>query len=124
LKVPLRGSVTLLFAVSAIFLVGGLSFGVLVSTAARNQVLASQLAMLTSFLPSFLFSGFIFSISNMPAPLRVFTYAVPARYFVSVLKGVFLKGIGVRFLALEVALLSLYGAIVFLLACRKLRKRI
>lgn len=124
LKVPLRGSVTLLFAVSAIFLVGGLSFGVLVSTAAKNQVLASQLAMLTSFLPSFLFSGFIFSISNMPAPLRAFTYAVPARYFVSVLKGVFLKGIGMRFLALEVGLLSLYGAVVFLLACRKLRKRI
>ena len=124
LKVPLRGSVGLLFAVSAIFLVGGLSFGLLLSTVTKNQVLASQLGMLTSFLPSFLFSGFIFNISNMPVPLQAFTYTVSARYFVSVLKGIFLKGIGMRFMALEVALLSLYGAVVFLLACRKLRKRI
>jgi ABC-2 type transport system permease protein len=124
LRVPLRGSVSFLFAVSAIFLVGGLSFGALISTASKNQVLASQFGMLTSFLPSFLFSGFVFSISNMPAPLQAVTYAVPARYFVSVLKGVFLKGTGMRFLALEVALLSLYGAVVFLLACKKLRKRI
>jgi ABC-2 type transport system permease protein len=80
--------------------------------------------MLTSFLPSFLLSGFVFSIANMPAPLRVVTYAVPARYFVSILKGIFLKGIGMHFLALEMALLSLYGAVVFILACRKLKKRI
>ena len=105
LGVPLRGSIVLLFAASAIFLTGGLSFGVLISAGTRNQLFASQLGMLTSFLPSFLLSGFIFSIANMPAPLRVFTYAVPARYFVSILKGIFLKGIGLRFLWLEMALL-------------------
>jgi len=124
LGVPLRGSIFLLFAASAIFLTGGLSFGVLISAATRNQLFASMLGMLTSFLPSFLLSGFVFSIANMPAPLRVVTYAVPARYFVSILKGIFLKGIGMRFLALEMALLSLYGAVVFILACRKLKKRI
>jgi ABC-2 type transport system permease protein len=80
--------------------------------------------MLTSFLPSFLLSGFVFSISNMPAPLRLFTYAVPARYFVSILKGIFLKGTGLRVLAFEVALLSLYGVVVFILACKKFKKRI
>ena len=124
LGVPLRGSILLLFAASAIFLTGGLSFGVLISAGTRNQLSASQLGMLTSFLPSFLLSGFVFSIANMPAPLRVITYAVPARYFVSILKGIFLKGIGMRFLALEMALLSLYAVVVFILACRKLKKRI
>ena len=104
--------------------VGGLCFGVLISASAKSQLLASQLGMLTSFLPSFLLSGFVFSIANMPAPLRAFTYAVPARYFVSILKGVFLKGIGIRFLALEMGLLSLYAVVVFLLAKRKIRKRI
>ncbi|MGD0232486.1 MAG: ABC transporter permease [Syntrophorhabdales bacterium] len=124
LDVPLRGSIPLLGAASAIFLVGGLCFGVLISAGARNQLLASQLGMLTSFLPSFLLSGFVFSIANMPAPLRAFTYAVPARYFVSILNGVFLKGIGLRFLALEMGLLSLYAVVVFLLAKRKIRKRL
>jgi ABC-2 type transport system permease protein len=124
LGVPLRGSILLLFSSSLIFLVGGLSFGVLISTGAKNQLLASQLGMLTSFLPSFLLSGFIFSISNMPASLRVITYAVPARYFVSILKGVSLKGTGLAYLAPEVSLLALYGAVVFALACRKLKKRI
>ena len=69
LGVPLRGSIFLLFAASAIFLMGGLSFGILISAGTRNQLLASQLGMLTSFLPSFLLSGFVFSIANMPAPL-------------------------------------------------------
>ena len=98
LGVPLRGSVVLLFAASAIFLTGGLSFGVWISAGTKNQLFASQLGMLTSFLPSFLLSGFIFSIANMPGPLQVVTYAVPARYFVSILKGIFLKGIGMRVL--------------------------
>jgi ABC-2 type transport system permease protein len=80
--------------------------------------------MLSSFLPSFMLSGFIFSISNMPAVLQAITYAVPARYFVSVLKGVFLKGIGLRVLVLEVVFLSLYAIIVFLVANKKFRKRI
>jgi ABC-2 type transport system permease protein len=124
LDVPLRGSIPLLAAASGVFLIGGLSFGVLISAATRNQLVASQLAMLTSFLPSFLLSGFVFSIANMPAPLRVFTYSVPARYFVSILKGIFLKGLGVRPLALQTALLSLYGVVVFFMALRKIRKRI
>jgi len=80
--------------------------------------------MLTSFLPSFLLSGFVFTISNMPAVLQGVTYLVPARYFVSVLKGVFLKAIGFNVLFTEVIFLSLYGSAVFLLAVKKLQKRI
>lgn len=124
LAVPLRGSIPLLTLVSAIFLFGGLSFGILISIAARNQLVASQVAMLSSFLPSFMLSGFIFTISNMPPVLQAITYVVPARYFVSVLKGVFLKGVGIRVLVLELVFLSLYAVIVFLVANRKFRKRI
>ena len=124
LRVPLRGSVPLLFCVSAIFLFGGLCFGLLISIGARNQLTASQIAMLTSFLPSFLLSGFVFTISNMPAVLQGFTYLVSARYFVSVLKGVFLKAVGLSVLHTEVIFLALYGSAIFLLAVKRLRKRI
>ena len=72
--VPLRGSVTLLLFLSSIFLFGGLSFGILISIAGRTQLVASQAALITSFLPAFLLSGFIFSISNMPKPLQIVTY--------------------------------------------------
>jgi ABC-2 type transport system permease protein len=124
LGVPLRGSISLLTGVSAIFLFGGLSFGILVSIVAHNQLVASQISMLSSFLPAFMLSGFIFTISNMPVLLQAVTYVVPARYFVSVLKGVFLKGVGLRVLVSEVLFLSLYAGVVFVLANRKFRKRI
>jgi ABC-2 type transport system permease protein len=124
LGVPLRGSILFLLVVSAIFLFGGLCFGLFISISARNQLLASQVAMLTSFLPSFMLSGFVFTIANMPAVLQGITYLVSARYFVSVLKGVFLKAIGPDVLALEVLFLSLYAALVFTAAVSKLKKRI
>jgi len=123
-SVPLRGSVSLLLILSSIFLFGGLSFGILISIVGRNQTAASQMALLSSFLPAFLLSGFVFSISNMPAPLQVITYFVPARYFVTVLKGIFLKGFSLQFLIWETALLTIYGAAVFLLAVKKFKKRI
>lgn len=122
--VPLRGSVVLLLVVSAIFLVGGLSLGILLSVTMKNQLVASQFAMLVSFLPSFMLSGFIFSIANMPPPLQGVTYVVAARYFVTALKGIFLKGIGLQFLIFEFILLALYALAVFLLTVKKLKKRI
>jgi ABC-2 type transport system permease protein len=123
-EVPLRGSVTLLLALSSIFLFGGLSTGILISIVAKNQTVASQMAMLNSFLPAFLLSGFLFSISNMPGPLQIITFLIPARYFVTILKGIFLKGISIQFLLWETVLLTVYGMAVFLLAVKKLRKRI
>ena len=122
--VPLRSSITLLLLSSGIFLFGGLSFGILISIATRNQVLACQAAIVSSFLPAFLLSGFIFSISNMPHVLQAITFLIPARYFVSILKGIFLKGIGFTYLRLELLLLSVYAALVFFLAVKKLKKRI
>ncbi|MCX8021553.1 MAG: ABC transporter permease [Syntrophorhabdaceae bacterium] len=120
--VPLKGDPVLLFLLSSIFLFGGLSFGILISIVAKNQTIASQIAMLTTFLPAFLLSGFIFSISNMPKILQIFTLAIPARYFVTILKGIFLKGVTIEDLLWETALLSLYGLIVFFLAVKKLKK--
>ena len=90
--VPLRGNVVLLFGMAAIFLVGVLAMGMTISIVAKSQLLASQLAMTLTFLPSFLLSGFMFTIANMPRPIQMVTYLVPARYFVALLKGIYLQG--------------------------------
>ncbi len=122
--VPLRGSVTLLLVLSGIFLFGGLSFGILISIAGKTQLAASQAALLTSFLPAFMLSGFIFSISNMPKPLQLVTYFIPARYFVTILKGIFLKGSNLKILFMEALLLTVFAVLVFIAANRKFKKRI
>ena len=122
--VPLRGSLFLLFTLSCIFLFGGLCWGILISIIARTQLIASQMAMLSTFLPAFLLSGFMFAISNMPKPLQIVTYAVPARYFVSILKDIFLKGSTLKLLAGEALLLTMYGMIVFVSANKRFKKKI
>ena len=123
-QVPFRGSVAVLLGLASIFLAGGLCMGISISIVSKNQLLSSQMALLSTFLPSFLLSGFIFAISTMPPVLKAVTYVVPARYFVKVLKGVFLKGTPLSMLALEGAVLCLFCAVTFLLARHKLRKRI
>ncbi len=122
--VPLRGSLTLLIALSSVFLFGALSFGILISIVTKSQVLASQVAMIGTFLPAFLLSGFMFAISNMPRPLQLVTYLVPARYFVTILKSIFLKGSSIAMIGLEGVLLIVYAVVVFAVANRKLVKRI
>ena len=109
---------------AVIFLFGALCWGIFLSTAARNQLLAYQLGMLTSFLPAFLLSGFIYAIDNMPVVIQVISYIVPARYFVAILKGIFLKGVSLHVMWLEVTMLTAYAFIVFLLAVRKLRMKV
>ncbi|MBZ5534659.1 MAG: ABC transporter permease [Acidobacteriia bacterium] len=123
-KVPLRGSVTLLFIMAAIFLAGALSMGMLMSITTKSQLVASQMAMVLTFLPAFLLSGFAFAISNMPRPLQWISYLIPARYFITMLKGIFLKGIGLRVLALEAALLTLFGVVMVAIANLKFRKKL
>lgn len=120
--VPLRGSVLLLFGAAAIFLAGVLALGLLVSVVARNQLLANELAMVLTFLPSFLLSGFMFSISNMPTPLQVLSYIVPARYFVAILKGIYMKGAGLALLAGEGLLLVLFSLAMIALATARFRR--
>lgn len=122
--VPLRGNPLLVLMSSCIFLVGGLFWGIFLSAAARTQLMAYQMAMLTSFLPAFLLSGFIFSIENMPLVIQALTYIFPSRYFITILRGLFLKGVGLEVLWVELALLTLYGAAVFVAATRKLKQKI
>jgi len=123
-EVPLRGSPLLLMLLSSIFLFGGLSLGILISTVAKSQLVSSQISMIATFLPAFLLSGFMFSISNMPKPLQFLTLLFPARYFVTIVKGIFLKGSTLSLLAFETILLVIFGLFVFAVANRKFKKRI
>lgn len=123
-QVPQHGSYLFLVVTGCLFLTGALLWGILVSALTRSQLVAYQLAMLTSFLPAFLLSGFVFAIENMPVPVQGVTYLFPTRYFVAILKGIFLRGVGLEVLCLEVGLLILYAALVFLVVTRKLKQKV
>jgi ABC-2 type transport system permease protein len=123
-EVPLRGSLFFLAVSCFIFLFGALCWGILLSAIASSQLLAYQLGMMTSFLPAFLLSGFIYSIENMPVPIQMFTFLVPARYFITLLKGIFLKGVGLEVLGIEVAFLTVFAALVFLTATRRIKRTV
>lgn len=123
-QVPMRGSYLFLVATSCIFLTGALFWGILLSAVTRTQLLAYQAGLLTSFLPAFLLSGFVFAIENMPIPIQVVTYIFPTRYFVTILKGIFLRGVGLEVLWLEVGLLLVYASVVFLIATRKMGQKV
>lgn len=122
--VPMKGSFLLMGVLSTLFLIGALSLGILISTVAKSQLVASQMAIVLTFLPSFLLSGFISAISNMPIAIQYISYLVPARYFVTVLKSVYLKGVGLEVLWPEALLLVAFGLIMFLLANRKFQKKL
>jgi len=122
--VPFRGSYLLLVLLSALFLTGALSQGILISTIARTQLLASQLAMLTTFIPTMLLSGFIYPIFNMPKAVQSVTYFVPARYYIVILRGLFLKGNGMDVMWDESLFLLLFGLLMFTFAIRKFKKKV
>lgn len=122
--VPFRGSVAALYALSATFLMPALGQGLLISAATKNQFLASQLALISAFLPAFLLSGFLFEINSMPTVIQWITYVVPARYLIPSLQTVFLAGdIWPMFLQ-AIAVMLLIGCVFFALAARSTRKRI
>jgi len=123
-KVPLRGSVVLLLFSACVFLYGALAWGLFISASFRNQLSAYQMGTLTSFLPSFLLSGFIYPISNMPWIIQIVSFIIPARYFIDITKGIFLKGLGLRLLWFDLLLLIVYAVGVSFLAVRKLRQKI
>ncbi len=122
--VPFRGSYTTLFVVSLIFLAGTLAWGLFLSVAARTQLQASQMAMISAFLPAFLLSGFIYPIENMPLVLQAITYLVPARYFVEILRGLFLKGVGWAELWPQILALAVYSSLVLAITVRRFSKRL
>ena len=122
--VPFRGSVVALYALAAAFLVPALGQGMLISAATKNQFLASQLALISAFLPAFLLSGFLFEIGSMPKIIQWISVIVPARYLIPSLQSVFLAGdIWPMFLR-DIAVMLFEGAILFAIAARNTRKRI
>jgi len=123
-QVPFRGNVWFLFFTSCLFLFGALCWGIFISATTRSQLLAYQMGMLSSFLPGYLLSGFLYSIHNMPKIIQGISYLVPARYFIKIVNAVFLKGVGMEIVYTEVALLAVYAAIVFLAASRKMRQKV
>jgi drug efflux transport system permease protein len=121
--VVVRGSYLDLFAITFVYLVGALGLGLLVSSVADSQAMAFQLGAATSMLPSILLSGFIFPIRSMPAVVRALTYAVPARYFLVVLRGVILKGAGLAPYLTDLAFLLAYALVVIGLAFARLTRK-
>jgi ABC-2 type transport system permease protein len=122
--VPFRGELWLLGLASGVFLSGALFWGIFISAVAKSQLLAFQMGLLSSFLPAFLLSGFVYATENMPPVIQAITYVVPARYFVTILKGVFLKGVGLNVLWPPILLLVVYAAVVFVAATRKLSQKL
>jgi len=122
-ELPVRGSWVLLVGSVSLFLVGALAAGLLISTVAESQQVAFQLALLSSFLPTLMLSGFIFPISSMPVVLQYITRVVPARYFLTVLRGVLLKGVGIETVWRDLAALAVVAAVLLTLSSVRLRRQ-
>jgi ABC-2 type transport system permease protein len=122
--VPLRGSPWALLLISIAFLCPALGQGLLISAVTKNQFVASQVALLSGFLPAFLLSGFIFEIPSMPTPIQWLTTIVPARYFIPSLQTVFLAGDVWPLFLRDIAAMLAIGAVFFVLAARSTKKRL
>ncbi len=120
-RVPLKGNLLFLFFITAVFLVCGLGIGLLISTVTKSQQLAFMMSFIFTLLPSFLLSGFIFSISSMPKVIQIISYLVPAKYFLTVLRGIFLKGNGLAVLWPEVVPLILLASLVITACVKRLK---
>jgi ABC-2 type transport system permease protein len=121
-RVPIHGSVLLLFVLAGPFLLATLGFGILASTVARTQ----QQSMLLSFmfmLPNTLLSGFMFPIESMPVPAQYFTYLIPGRYIMTIVRAVFLKGVGIEVLWPETVSLLVLGSVILVIAVVRYRSR-
>jgi ABC-2 type transport system permease protein len=123
-RVPFRGSILYFLGASFLFLLGTLSLGILVSAALKSQMLAVQVAMVVTYLPSFLLSGFMFDIVNMPKALRVISLVVPARYFITLVRGIMLKGVGPSVLWPYGLGMFLFGLIGLVAAVRAFKKEL
>jgi ABC-2 type transport system permease protein len=122
-RIPLVGSISLLLFSTCIFFLSTLGIGLFISTISATQ----QQAMMTTFffiLPFFMLSGFVFPIENMPTIVQWFTYLNPLRYFLVIIRGIFLKGVGLEVLWPQVASLALLGLVVFTGAVGRFRKKL
>ena len=123
-RVPFRGSFATLLFSSALFMVVVLSLGFFISVIAKSQLAASQIALVVTFLPAFLLSGFLYAIEQMPVVLQWITRILPARYYVSILKQVFLKGTPTQFLYADLVPLTIFAIVLGLLATGAFHKKL
>jgi ABC-2 type transport system permease protein len=123
-QVPFRGTVFTLFVTTTLFMIVVLGIGYLLSVLIRSQVGASQIALLVTMLPTTLLSGYVFPIDQMPQAVQDITYLVPARYYVTIVKSIFLKGAGIPELMTPILFLLVYAAAVMVLAARAFKKRL
>jgi ABC-2 type transport system permease protein len=122
-EIPLRGSFALLFALSLVYVLCTLALGLFISTISETQQQAMMTATFFFLTPMIYLSGFIFPIENMPAPIRPLTYLIPLTYYLVIVRGIFLKGIGLDLLWPQALALALWGAVVLSLAVARSRKR-
>lgn len=122
--VPFRGSYILLIILSSLFITGALSQGILISVVSKTQLMASQLASISTLIPTMLLSGFIYPIFNMPKFIQIFTYFIPARYYIIVLRDLFLKGNGIATIWDEALFLLLFAGVMFVFAVSKFKKKV
>lgn len=122
--VPFRGSFLFFVGASFFFLVGALGIGLAISAVTKSQMLAIQVAMVATYLPSFLLSGFMFDVANMPTALQALALFVPARYFITAVRGIFLKGVGPEVLWPYGLGMILFGIAGLTLATRAFKKEI
>lgn len=118
----MAGSPALFLPLAFVFLVGSLAMGMLISIVFKVQLMASQLSMMLTYLPAIMLSGLVFAIQNMPAPIRLLTYLFPARYFITIIKGVYIKGLGVESMLIEVSLMCAFSSGMVALCVLKFRK--
>ena len=123
-EVPLRGSFVLLLAMSLLYVLCTLALGLFISTVSETQQQAMMTATFFFLTPMIYLSGFIFPIENMPQVIQVFTYLIPLRYFLVIVRGIFLKGVGLDVLWPQAAALAAWGSIVLALAVSRSRKRV
>jgi len=121
--VVIRGPLLDLAGATILYLLGGLGLGLFVSTLARTQAEAFQIGASMSILPTFLLSGFIFPVKNMPVTMQVISHIVPARYYLQILRGIILKGTGLAPYGVPLLFLVLYAAVMILLATIRFGKR-
>ncbi len=119
-EVPMRGSFIELYLIALLFLIGTSSLGIMISSATRSQVLSVQAAIIVTYMPSIILSGYIFPIKNMPPFVQMVTYLIPARYLIVVMKGIALKGVGYSLMLTQIAFLFLYAFVLAVVSMRKL----
>jgi len=122
LGVVIKGSFWLMVLASTVYIWTALGLGLLISVTVKSQLIANQMAIMLSYLPSLLLSDFVFPVDNMPLILRVISYIVPARYFIDILNGLYLRNLGFGYLWFDYLVLLIMCIILANLAFRKLRK--